>query len=195
MFPRVIFLNSNLPKKHKIFKKKADIDELPDDSTDLFQRNMLDRYLDQPARDFENEKCNILDHLRFAEFLSLYSTDPKSEDCSSNNWLPVDLDDALMESNHAETKFSKIIPLMSSKEKLKCQKVKAVLWYHQPGLQKHIEQYSHHLLFASYPFCHEEHLKSPLNKETYFSKLEEPGVIDIINRNKSVIEPFGEMVV
>ena len=85
MLPRVIFLNSNLPKKHKIFKKKADIDELPADSTDLFQRNMLDRYLDQPARDFENEKCNILDHLRFAEFLSLYCTDPKSEDCSSNN--------------------------------------------------------------------------------------------------------------
>ena len=50
------------------------------------------------------------------------------------------------------------------------------------------------MLFASYPFCHEEHLKSPLNKETYFSKLEEPGVIDITNRNKSVIEPFGEMV-
>ena len=86
MFPRVIFLNSNLPKKHyKIFKKKADIDELPDDSIDLFQLNMLDRYLDQPARDFENEKCNILDHLCFAEFFSLYYTDPKSEDCSSNN--------------------------------------------------------------------------------------------------------------
>ena len=48
VFPRVIFLNSNLPEKRfSIFKKKAEIDELPDDSTDIFQRNMLDRYLDR----------------------------------------------------------------------------------------------------------------------------------------------------
>ena len=44
MFPAVIFLNSNmLEKRYKIFKKKDKIDELPDDSTDIFQRNMLDR--------------------------------------------------------------------------------------------------------------------------------------------------------
>ena len=151
MFPRIIFLNSNLPEKHhKIFKKKVDTDELPDDSTDLFQRNMLDRYLDRPTRDFENEKYNIIDQLCFAEFLSLYYTDRKSKDCSSNDCQPVELDDPLMESNHAENSFPKIIPLMSSKEK-------AVLRYHQPSPQKHIEQYSHHLLFAFYPFGHEEH--------------------------------------
>lgn len=47
IFPKVIILNSNLPEKHlKIFKKKADTDELPDDSVGLFQRNMLDRFLD-----------------------------------------------------------------------------------------------------------------------------------------------------
>ena len=32
IFPAVIFLNSNTPEKHyKIFKKKNEIDELPDD--------------------------------------------------------------------------------------------------------------------------------------------------------------------
>ena len=46
-FPKVIFLNSNLrDKRYKIFKKKNEIYVLPDDSTDLFQRNMLDHYLD-----------------------------------------------------------------------------------------------------------------------------------------------------
>ena len=36
----------NLPKKrYRIFKKKAETDDLPDDSTDTFQRNMLDYYL------------------------------------------------------------------------------------------------------------------------------------------------------
>ena len=79
----------------------------------------------------------------------------------------------------------KLIPLMSSKKKLKCRKVKAVLRYNQRSLQKHIEQYSHHLLFTFYSFRHEEHLKPPSNKGTYFAKLQEPGVMDIINRNKS----------
>ena len=37
IFPRVIFLNSSLPEKFfRIFKKKAEIDELPGDSTDIF---------------------------------------------------------------------------------------------------------------------------------------------------------------
>ena len=38
IFPKEVFLNSHLPdKRYKIFKKKNEIDVLPDDSTDLFQ--------------------------------------------------------------------------------------------------------------------------------------------------------------
>lgn len=102
-----------------IFKKKADIDELPDDITDLLQRNMLDQYLDRPTRDLGNGRYNVTDQVCFAEFLSLYYTDLKYKDCSSNDCQTVELDDALMESNHAETRFRNIIPLMSSMEKLK----------------------------------------------------------------------------
>ena len=29
---------------------------------------------------------------------------------------------------------------------------------------------------------------------TYFAKLQEPGVMDIINKNKGIMEPFGEIV-
>ena len=31
-----------------MFKKKAEIDELPGDSTDIFQHDILDHYLDRP---------------------------------------------------------------------------------------------------------------------------------------------------
>ena len=48
---------------------------------------------------------------------------------------------------------------MSSKENLKCQKVKAVLRYHQHSPNKNDEQYPHHLLFVFYTFFHEEELK------------------------------------
>ena len=38
IFPKEVFLNSNSPdKRYEIFKKKNEIDVLPDDSTDLFQ--------------------------------------------------------------------------------------------------------------------------------------------------------------
>ena len=44
-FPGVIFANSNLPEKRfRICRSKEEIDELPEDSTDIFKRNMIDRY-------------------------------------------------------------------------------------------------------------------------------------------------------
>ena len=37
-FSKVIFLNSNIPEKcYRFFRRKEDFDELPDDSTDVFQ--------------------------------------------------------------------------------------------------------------------------------------------------------------
>ena len=58
----MIFLNSNIPeKRHRIFRRKENLDDLPDDSTDVFQRNMLDRYLDRPDREFENGKFEVID--------------------------------------------------------------------------------------------------------------------------------------
>ena len=75
---------------------------------------------------------------------------------------------------------------MSSKEKLKCWKVKAVLRYHQPSAHNNVEQYAHHLLFA---FRHEELKCTAIGN--YFAKLQEPA---ILNRNKSVIEPYSDMV-
>ena len=55
IFPTVIFLNINMTeKRYKIFKKKDEIDVLSDDSTDKFQRNMQDRYIDRPIEHFKN---------------------------------------------------------------------------------------------------------------------------------------------
>ena len=93
IFPRVLFLNSNLSeKRYKIFKKKSGIEELPIDSTDLFQRNMLDRYLDRRNESFKNGKYKAIDKLWFAHFLSLYYIKPKSVE-NENYCLPVVFDD------------------------------------------------------------------------------------------------------
>ena len=55
IFPAIIFLSSNMPeKRYKIFKKKDENNELHDDSTDIFLRNMLDIYIDHPNEHFKN---------------------------------------------------------------------------------------------------------------------------------------------
>ena len=79
-----------MPKKrYKIFKKKDEIDELPNDSTDLFQRNMLDRYIDRPNEHFKNGQYRQIDQLCFAEFLSLYYVLVKTTQISENDCQPV----------------------------------------------------------------------------------------------------------
>ena len=47
--PQVVFANSNLPeKRYRVFKNEEEILEMDDDETNIFKRNMLDRYLDRP---------------------------------------------------------------------------------------------------------------------------------------------------
>ena len=82
---------------------------------------------------------------------------------------------------------------MNTKEKLKCRNVKAVLRYYVPNRHKYPEKYAHHLLFLFYPFRNEENLKSG-NSGTFSEKLQEPGIIDIVNRNKHIFEPYGDLV-
>ena len=48
-------------------------------------------------------------------------------------------------------------------------------------------------MFMCYPFRNEQLLKA-VNTGTYTEKLNEPGIIDIINANKQVFEHFGDMV-
>ena len=82
---------------------------------------------------------------------------------------------------------------MNSKDKLKCRKVKAVLRYYVPNCHKYPEKYAHHLLFMFYPFRNEDDLKSA-NLGTYNEKLHEPGILEVVNRNKLIFEPYGDLV-
>ena len=82
---------------------------------------------------------------------------------------------------------------MSSKEKLKCRKVKSVLRYHVPNSHKNPEKYAHHILFMFYPFRDESELCSTVSG-TYTEKFSDPNAQATVNENKSKIEPFGDLV-
>ena len=101
-------MNSNLPENgFRVFKKGAEIDQLPGDSTDIFQCNMLDRYLDTTNKNLKNGDYKIIDQLCFPEFLSLYYVDAKQIEICENDSQPVVLNDELMDSNHEESIFPK----------------------------------------------------------------------------------------
>ena len=119
-FPKGIFLNSNMPeKRYTIFKKKCQIDELPEDSTEIFQRNTLDRYLDRPDESFKNGMYREITNMCFSEFLPLFYTKSRTTKDLENDYHPVVLDDELLDRHHKYSNYSKEIPLMSSKENLK----------------------------------------------------------------------------
>ena len=60
-FPGVIFANSNLPEnRFRICRSKEEIDELPEDSVDIFKRNMIDRYIRQTQFYFLKRKIQCL---------------------------------------------------------------------------------------------------------------------------------------
>ena len=70
--------------------------------------------------------------------------------------------------------------------------MKVVLRYHEPGRYKGIEKYSHYLFFSFYSFRNEVDLKSPVSG-TYFKKTQEPGVMEGIKKNKSMMEPYSHL--
>ena len=155
-YPTVIFINTNLPEKRfRICRTEVELSELPEDSTDVFKRNMLDRYMDRPNETYKNGKYSVVDTMCFAEFCSHnYLSNSK---CNDNENQPDVLEDELIEQNHNICSYPSTLPLMSNNnEKLKCRKVRAILRYHVPNQNKRPEEYAHHLLFMYYPFRNEE---------------------------------------
>ena len=86
---------------------------------------MLDRYIDKPNTTFKWGKYSVIDQLCIAQFLSNYLVAKPQED--TNDSQPQVLLNDLVEVNNVST-FPKNIPLMSSKEKLQCRKVKVDLF-------------------------------------------------------------------
>ena len=189
-FPVVTFANTNLPdKRYRICKSEEELKELPENSTDIFKRNNLDRYIDRPNKTFQGGKYSVLDDFCYAQFLAYYylDTKPQLDENDSQPEVLVDDDDT------QENSYPKLVPLMSSKEKMRCRNVKKIIRYHTPNGQINLEGYSHHLLMLFYPFRNEAELICE-NDQTYTTKLNEPHILSIVNQNKANFEPWGDLV-
>ena len=74
-----------------------------------------------------------------------------------------------------------------------CRKVPSVLQYHVPNINKRPEDYYHHMLVLFYPFCREEDLMCG-NPPSYSGKFYNSNVLEILNHNQSLVEPYADLV-
>ena len=66
-----------------------------------------------------------------------------------------------------------------------------ILRYYEPNSHKYPEKYAHLLLFTFYPFRNEGNLKL---HGSYFAKLQQSGVSDIINLNRQKLNLYSKLV-
>ena len=107
-----------MPEKwYRIFKKKFQIVEPPKYSTEILQRNMLERYLDCPDESFKNGMYKEVSNMSFSEFLSLFYLKSRTTKDLENYYQSVILDDELLETHHKDSNYPKQIPVITSKKK------------------------------------------------------------------------------
>ena len=191
VYPGVTFANTNVPEKRfRMCLSENEINELPEDSTAIFKKNMLDRYCDRPS-DLSGIYRSVA-KMCYAEFLRFYSV--VYDENNENDCQPNQLEDELIEANHATVNgYPKVVRLKTMKGKLRCRKVPLVLRLYEPNRNKHPEDYAHHLLMLYLPFHDEKELLSE-EYNTYAAKLLEPGVIETIEANRALIEPYAGLV-
>ena len=77
----------------RICKSQSEIEELEPESTDIFKRNIIERYMDRPDSIFGNGRFHVIDKLCLAMFVAHYYVDykPINENDSQAELLPDDL--------------------------------------------------------------------------------------------------------
>ena len=92
IFPTVYFVSTNLPEERvRVLLSKKELSEIPDDSSNIFNKSNTDRYVERPNATFCNGKYNVFDYFCFAEFLAYYTLENKSS--KTCEYQPDELDD------------------------------------------------------------------------------------------------------
>ena len=190
IFPATVFVSADLPEERiRVTKSQQELEDLDDDSTDVFKSNIVERYSIRP------DSIPSIDKLCLAEFAAYYYKDYRKDSDETSDAQPEVLTDEVIQTQHSNSQDISLpltIKLMNTKEKMKCRKVKAVIRYHTPNKTKEPERYFHHLLMLYYPWRNESELMAA--DQSYTSKFYEPNVQDVVESNRSVFEPDADAV-
>ncbi|CAB3990516.1 Hypothetical predicted protein [Paramuricea clavata] len=122
IFPKTLFVSTDFAENCVRFvKKQQELDELDDDSTDIFKSNIIIRYGDRP------KKIPVVNDMCLALFAAHYFKDYKSDFNEVSDSQPEVLSDDFIESQNIEnhnTGLPDRIKLVNSKEIMKCRKLK-----------------------------------------------------------------------
>ena len=190
IFPATVFVSTDLPEKRvRIAKSPEELDELDNESTDIFKSNIIDRYTLRP------QCIPSVDRLCLAEFAAYYYKEYKKDCQETADAQPEVLTDDVIELHHncdPDMSPPDKIRLMNTHEVMKCRKVKAVIRYHKPNKAKEPELYFHHLLMLYYPWRDETSLLG--SDQTYASKFYDHEVQAVVERNRENFEPDADAV-
>ena len=187
IFPKTVFVSTNLPDKRlRVAKNHQELDELDDDSIDIYKSNIIERYTIRP------NNIPSVNNMCLAEFAAYYYKDYKTDISETIRAQPEVLTNDIIEQLNVNTDnnsplLPKNIRLMNGKEVMKRRRVKAVIRYHI--LNKTKERYFHHLLFLYHPRRQETDLG---NEQIYVSKLYEPGIEAVVQHNRNIFEPDSD---
>ena len=134
IFPKTVFVSTDLPDRRlRVAKNQQELDELEDDSTDIYKSNITERYCIMPSYiQSVNDMC-------LAEFAAYYYKAYKSNITETIDAQPEVLTDDIISQLRVDNAgedtsiLPKKIKLMNGKEIMKCRRlVKAVIRYHTP---------------------------------------------------------------
>jgi len=180
IFPKTVFVSTDFPDKRlRVAKSQQELDDLEDDSTDIYKSNIIERYSIRP------DYIPTVRNMCLAEFAAYYYKDYKTDAAETADSQPEVLSDDIIEqsqitvSNDDVQTYPNKIRLMNGTEFMKCRKVKAVIRYHTPSKAKEPEKYFHHLLMLYYPCRDESELLG--DQQTYMSRFCDPNVQELVN--------------
>ena len=99
IFPRTVFVNTDLPDKRvRVAKTQQELEELDDESTDIFKSNIIERYKLRPT------SIAAVNDLCLAEFAAYYYKEYKKRSCDeASDAQPEVLTDDTIEIQHSST--------------------------------------------------------------------------------------------
>ena len=87
--PGISFINTNLPNNRiRMIKSKKELELLPDNSTDIFKKSIIGRYMDRPTCG----KFATLKTVCIAQFASLYYKKTSSDNDYQSNILEENIE-------------------------------------------------------------------------------------------------------
>ena len=139
IFPGGIYVNTNLADKFiDMLQLQKEINKILYESEDKFKRSLA-RYMDRLYWLFWNGHYAVLHGFCYVELLRYYYLEPHVKE---SDWP---LPNEILDKDFPNQVTPSVMPLISSKDKLKCRKAPFVLRFFTPNKNKIFEIYTHHV--------------------------------------------------